>query len=344
MLKRFFLSIALLGLATTSLAAAEPSTDDAVRSAVKKALPLIEKSAAEYTKHRQCFSCHHQALPILALVTARARGFNVDTDILQKQVAHTEKFLTGNREAYQKGQGQGGQVDTAGYALWALDTGGWKPDATTAAVAEYLLLRNKNLDHWQTTSKRPPSEMSNLTTTYLAIRGLKTFGTSEQKERIKKRVNEARQWLQDTPAKDNEDRVFRLRGLHIAGANIEDVLAARTELAKTQHADGGWSQTDDLASDAYATGSALAALHQAGALPVSDAVYQRGLKFLVTSQRDDGTWRVRSRSKPFQIYFESGFPHGKDQFISMSASSWATTALALAVPPTEKPTATPSHP
>jgi hypothetical protein len=343
MLKRLFLSIKLLGLVSTSLAAAEPSAD-AVRSAVTKALPLIEKSAAEYTKHRQCFSCHHQALPILALVTARGHGFRVNAEILQSQVAHTEKFLTGNREAYQKGQGQGGQVDTAGYALWALAAGGWKPDATTAAVSEYLLQRNKNLDHWQTTSKRPPSEMSNLTTTFLAIRGLQKFGTPEQKERIKKRLSEARQWLHDTPAKDNEDRVFRLHGLHIAGADIEEVLAARTELARTQRADGGWSQTDDLASDAYATGSALAALHQAGDLPVNDSAYQRGLKFLVKSQRDDGTWLVASRSKPFQIYFESGFPHGKDQFISMSASSWATTALALAVAPTEKPLATPSHP
>src|SRR5262249_13807004 len=44
------------------------------------------------------------------------------------------------------------------------------------------------------------------------------------------------------------------------------------------------------------------------------------------------TWYVRSRSKPFQTYFESGFPHGKDQFISLAASSWATTALALALP------------
>ena len=31
-------------------------------------------------------------------------------------------------------------------------------------------------------------------------------------------------------------------------------------------------------------------------------------------------------------YFESGFPHGKDQFISIAASSWATTALALSLP------------
>ena len=41
---------------------------------------------------------------------------------------------------------------------------------------------------------------------------------------------------------------------------------------------------------------------------------------------------VKSRSKPFQTYFESGYPHGKDQFISIAAASWSTTALLLSLP------------
>jgi hypothetical protein len=42
------------------------------------------------------------------------------------------------------------------------------------------------------------------------------------------------------------------------------------------------------------------------------------------------TKQVKSRSKPFQPYYESGFPHAKDQFISIAASGWATAALAVA--------------
>ena len=40
---------------------------------------------------------------------------------------------------------------------------------------------------------------------------------------------------------------------------------------------------------------------------------------------------MKSRSKPFQPYYESGFPHAKDQFISISASGWATATLIYAV-------------
>src|SRR5205823_11944878 len=81
--------------------------------------------------------------------------------------------------------------------------------------------------------------------------------------------------------------------------------------------------------DAYATGSALVALHEAGKLATTAAVYQRGVNYLLKNQLEDGSWRVQSRSKPFQTYFESGFPHRKDQFISIAASGWATTALTL---------------
>jgi hypothetical protein len=44
--------------------------------------------------------------------------------------------------------------------------------------------------------------------------------------------------------------------------------------------------------------------------------------------KTDGSWHVATRSKPVQVYFDNGDPHGKDQFISMMATSWSTAALA----------------
>jgi hypothetical protein len=37
---------------------------------------------------------------------------------------------------------------------------------------------------------------------------------------------------------------------------------------------------------------------------------------------------VASRAPKFQPYFESGFPYGRDQFISAAATSYAAIALA----------------
>mgnify|MGYP003351610705 CR=1 FL=1 len=182
-------------------------------------------------------------------------------------------------------------------------------------------------------SSRPPTEASDFTTTYLAVRALNFWGppANADKARTAKRVESARAWLVKAPAKDTEDRVFRLLALRESGAEAKEVAAAAWELQQTQKADGGWAQRDGGRSDAYATGSALVALHLGGGLKTDAPVYRAGLGYLLKTQKADGTWLVRSRSKPFQPYYESGFPHEKDQFIASSATGWATAALALSV-------------
>ena len=331
------LTFSFLIAAGPAAAAEPPAIDQAkLRAAVEKSLPLLTTGAVGHRENRSCFACHSQGLPVMALTAAKSKGFAIDEEELKKQLAHTAKFLAGNRENYLKGQGQGGQADTAGYALWTLAAGGCEPDETTAAVAEYLLQRHSDRDHWGNTSKRPPTEATPFTTTYVALYGLERFGTQEQNERIAKRREQVREWLLKTPAKDNEDRVFRLWALQAADAPQAEIEAAAKELIGKQRADGGWAQLDSgepasaLESDAYATGTTLVALHDAGGLGTSDPIFQRGLAFLLKAQKDDGTWHVVTRSKPIQAYFETGFPHGKDQFISTAASAWATWALVLA--------------
>jgi outer membrane protein assembly factor BamB len=305
-----------------------------IHAAVSRAIPLLEKGAAgSMTERPQCFTCHNQGLPLLALTTARARGFTIDDAQMHDQAEFIAGFLSSNREKFLAGKGTGGEVATAGGALWALETTGWKPDETTATVAEYLLLFEKDTHRWRMTSDRPPTESSDFTANYLAIRSLVYYGTAEQRDRVAQRIGEARNWLLETMPRDTEDRVFRLWGLKLAGEPRDVVEAAAKDLLVTQRGDGGWSQTAEMESDSYATGSALVALHEAGGLGVAEPAYSRGVRFLLRTQRDDGSWFVHSRSKPFQKYFESGFPHGPDQFISIAASGWATTALALAYSP-----------
>jgi hypothetical protein len=80
----------------------------------------------------------------------------------------------------------------------------------------------------------------------------------------------------------------------------------------------------------------LHALHAAGGLSVADAAYQKGIRYLLRTQLEDGTWFVRSRAFGFQPYFDAGFPHGADQFISAAASSWAAIALADSLEPQKR--------
>ena len=301
-----------------------------VREAVNRSLPKLAAGAEGHAEQKSCFACHNQAYPMMAFKAAKTRGFDIPQSRFTDQAVHISGFLGENKDKFVKGQGTGGQVDTAGYALLTLELAGHKPDDVTEAVVDYLLKFPGKADNWRAVSNRPPSEASPFTPTYLALRALRTWGTEKQKEQIGKRLEPARGWLLKTAAKDTEDRVFRLLALKEVGADEKAIAAAAWELMRTQRADGGWGQLDGMDSDAYATGSALVALHDAGGLKADHPAYRAGVAFLIKTQGTDGTWWVKSRSNPFQPYYESGFPHGKNQFISIAASGWATTALILA--------------
>ena len=88
-----------------------------------------------------------------------------------------------------------------------------------------------------------------------------------------------------------------------------------------------------MPTDAYATGQALFALSAAGKMPPNDEAFQKGVDYLLKTQAADGTWHVQTRSIWLQPYFESGFPYGRDQFISTAGTAWAAMALATAAPP-----------
>ena len=104
------------------------------------------------------------------------------------------------------------------------------------------------------------------------------------------------------------------------------------ELKATQQPDGGWASLDGHASEAYSTGEALWALHNAAGVPTSDAAWRRGIDYLLRTQAQDGSWHVVSRLHPpapvSPPYFETGHPYGHDQFISTMGESWAVIALA----------------
>src|SRR5882724_824705 len=72
-------------LAAGPLASAEdqsvPIAPERIAGAVKLGMPLAEKAASNYPEHRKCFSCHHQTLPMLSMVSARHAGNQVDEKV-----------------------------------------------------------------------------------------------------------------------------------------------------------------------------------------------------------------------------------------------------------------------
>jgi N-acyl-D-amino-acid deacylase len=218
---------------------------------------------------------------------------------------------------------------TVGYAMWALSLAEHPADQTTAALAAYLLKTQRADGHWIAQSCRPPLEESYQTCTILAIRGIRKFADDEDQEAARAAIAKARQWLAGSPAKSQEDKVSLLWGFEQLEATPSELAAARKAVLANQRDDGGWAQLDELDSDAYATGQTLFVLQATGSA-IAEPAYRRGMHFLVKTQRPDGAWLVETRSKAIQPYydFDDEDPLGKNQFISVAASSWAVAALA----------------
>ena len=119
---------------------------------------------------------------------------------------------------------------------------------------------------------------------------------------------------------------FKLTGLVWTDGTAEEIAEQVDALLDLQREDGGWAQEPAMAPDAYATGQTLYAL-RLGCVSPDHAAYQAAAEYLLRTQREDGSWFVRSRGFPFQPYFDYGFPHGTNQFISAVATSWAVMAL-----------------
>ena len=306
---------------------ASAEDDQQVRKAATRAVRLVDQTSAKFLETRKCFTCHTQTLSAMVLKEARKRGFEIDQQNLSRQVERVYELhrFTKDREP------SGIRVDTVGYGLWALDIGQHAPDGMTEDMTWYLLNYQKDLGHWKTTVHRPPTEASDFTTNYVAIRGLKRYGTAEQIEEIATRTAAVEQWLARAVTADTEDQVFRLRLAHELKIAPKEKTSFVQKLISEQRDNGGWAQKLGMKPDAYATGSALVALHEAGGLSIDHPTWQRGLDYLLRAQKPDGSWHVVTRAKPIQEYFESGFPHGKDQFISAFATGWATNALLVAL-------------
>lgn len=305
------------------------------RLAIERTLQLLQESSRQWLGKTGCASCHHQALETMTVATAKAKGFALDDSLVADQQKRMERDLINGQQRMLDAIRSTQPVQVGpnpemiyGYLLLGLAETGVQSGSLTDTTVRYLLSLQEKSGNWRCRVKqRPPFEASDFAATALMIRAAFAYAPSDRKEESRKAIAHAVGWLRTSEPSDTEDRTFRLFGLYWAGAGSTSIAEAGRDLLAHQRADGGWSQTTTQESDAYATAESLVALREAGVVHWDTPQFRKGIKYLLRNRETDGSWHVTSRAMPIQEYFESGFPHGKDQFISYAATCWATLAL-----------------
>jgi ankyrin repeat protein len=302
-----------------------------IGAAVQKAVSTLDTIGPSFNSQSGCVSCHNQSLPAMARHLAGSRGITFQPAVASHPTEATLRQWKPRRNAGFVGAcGGSGYVPTVTYALVAMADEGVPANGITDSAAVCLASRQSPDGSWKVNDVRPPLSGDPILYTALAVRALDTYAPPALRADTRRRIDAARAFLMQAEPHDTQTEAMKLIGLVWTNAPASAVVAQARRVETLQRANGGWGQTPLMQPDAYATGQALHALRLAGMFPRT-AAYQRGVNYLLSTQREDGSWFVQSRGFGFQPYGDYGFPHGRSQFLSAAATSWAVMALAPAI-------------
>lgn len=301
------------------------------RQAVERAVALMQRTAVSSFRAGGCVSCHAGNMTTVAVAAARRKGIPVnEAQAVEALRATRLQYMAFAEGLLERADPPG--ADILSTALFALAMEKQPADRVTDAMLRNFAAQQLDDGGWAIPGiLRPPTADGPVSIAAMGIRVLRDFGPPAQRAEMDERIGRAARLLAAAKPSTTEDAAMRLLGLTWARSNAVSREALIRDVTALQRDNGGWAQTPHLQPDAYATGTALFALGEAG-VAANSGVYQKGVRFLLETQAPDGSWYVASRAPKFQPYFEGGFPYGHDQWISQWATGWAAVALAHAAP------------
>lgn len=342
---RFAIYICVPMFVAASVFAADNDGNRGVET-VNKSIAWLEADMKKWRSAHGCAACHHGPMYLWSMNVARRQGYAVDHEQLQEM---TRWLLTNDdSRIFPKAAGQSGTSDSTADRMTSAMMGHNNLSQPTLYLAHALNVIPDDdplkqmgwqqvVDHLAQAQKgdgsfegrnawRPIFNTPQILTRFAAT-AMREASQTKFPETIagKQRVvlEKAESFLSLQPADDTQQGlVLRL----LSARDLDSTLVM--QLTKLQRANGGWAQTDERDSDAFATGQALYALHRAG-VPATEPVIRKGLDYLIKAQRDDGTWPMTSRTNP-----ETGLPATFLNPISYAATAWATLGLTSHVPKT----------
>jgi len=320
----------LFGLTPAKLAGDQPASPPRrnLREANAKALAAAQGPATRFLATGGCLSCHAQHLNGLAVAAAKPLGIPADYELEARESRATAILRGAIEQQLFQVQDPVAGVDSLQFSLMQMAGSGVAATLATDSLLHHIAAMQRKEGDWPNYSvARPPLEDGGFSHTAKGIRALRLYAIPARKAEFDDRVARAAAWLTQAEPLTTEDRTMQILGIAWAGRKVP--ANRMQQLVSKQRLGGGWGQTDNLASDAYATGEALWALHEGG-MAASDPAYRRGVDYLLRTQEDDGTWRVVTRAFTFQPYFQSGFPYDHDQWISQAGTAVATIGLTFA--------------
>ena len=282
-------------------------------------------------------------MTVWALNEAQHNGYEVNADLLKDMAEWTKTRWVPEVDKPRDPRPGWSMVSTPAVYLGVMDQILPEQKILSADERDRIvgsLIRHQEADgswDWSAApakNRPPPVFESNEVVTllaYMALEPLRAADPAVADAKVASPARDSREkavvWLSKTePTQTTQAAALRLLVEVRSGQSPELLRPKIDELLALQKPDGGWSQLKELGSDAYATGQVLYVLNLAGVKPDRPEI-QRGATFLISTQREDGSWPMTSRLHPgVEEPMTNPIP------ITYFGSAWATIGLVRSLP------------
>lgn len=336
-------AVAIMGFITATIPAfADDETDesDAAQAPIERALSFIDSDTVTWRAGNECATCHHGALTVWVHAEAFSQGYLLDEAVVSDTLDWTKARFMEKVDQPRDERPGWSMVSTPNIYLAMMAR--CIPEQTALSqddlrrIGGHFLRHQEEDGSWAWSSappgNRPPpvfesDEVATLLTSMALEPQLSWDGVDTAA--ITASLDKASGWLiQASPNDTTQADLLRLMRLVWSGSPASEIDAAINHILNLQQEDGGWGQIPGAASDAYATGQVLYFLSLAG-VPSDSEEMSRAVAFLVSTQNDNGSWPMTSRSHPDATPYENPVP------ITYFGSAWATLGLLRAAGPLE---------
>jgi Squalene-hopene cyclase C-terminal domain len=276
----------------------------------ERASAYLACEVPRWKRENHCYSCHNNGDGTRALLEAQRRGFAVPADSLDDTRRWLDQPLNWDHNG-----GEGGFSDTVlAHIQFARALADALPRENLAAsdAARVVAGDQRPEGFWRIDDGGvgSPCTYGNALATAQACQALKLLAPEQEAEAISR----AERWLASQPRNCLLDNVAVLFGLN---AGHEDLRrAACAVLVATQNQDGGWGPFAASGSEPFDTAVAILALaRQPHAITYLPTI-ERGRRFLLANQLEDGSW-IETTRPPGAISYAQ----------RLSTTGWATLAL-----------------
>lgn len=314
-------SVLLVSLALTVAITQAAEAKERAASPEGRAVAFLAREVPRWHAENKCYSCHNNGDAARALYTAARLSYPVPP----KALADTTSWLS-KPEGWDRNGGEGPFSDKALARLQfaaalaeALEAGQMKDRQVLVKAAERIAGDQRKDGSWQVDAQGnvgSPATYGACLATGLARRTLR----KADPERCRAAIAKADRWLEEVPVKNVLDAAAVLLGLegNEAAAAVTQQRHCLTLIRKGQSKEGGWGPYVNAVPEPFDTAVVLLALARLTDQPESKTMLRAGRAYLLTTQKDDGSWQETTRPAGAESYAQR-----------VSTTGWATLALLL---------------